>query len=194
MSNCAAISARRLSGMPHLLTGADGSVTFEFKVPDSVTSWNVWVHAITQGFEIRLVHREAQSVKELMVRPYLPRFLREGDQAEIKVVVNNASDNELKGTLNFDIIDVATDQSILSQFGLSKSDTDRKAFHRSRKRRNQSHLPYQDSVQSRPDRFQGDRDLRRFLRRRAAPDPDSARTHAPDAVALRHPERSRLSA
>ena len=28
---------------PHLLTDADGSVTFEFKVPDSVTSWNVWV-------------------------------------------------------------------------------------------------------------------------------------------------------
>ena len=25
-----------------------------------------------------------------MVRPYVPRFLREGDQAEIKVVVNNA--------------------------------------------------------------------------------------------------------
>lgn len=113
---------------PHLLTGADGSVTFEFKVPDSVTSWNVWVHAITNDLKSGSVHREAQSVKELMVRPYLPRFLREGDQAEIKVVVNNASDKELKGKLNFDIIDTATDQSILSQFGLSKSDADGKAF------------------------------------------------------------------
>ncbi len=27
-----------------------------------------------------------------MVRPYLPRFLREGDRAELKVVVNNATD------------------------------------------------------------------------------------------------------
>ncbi len=113
---------------PHLLTGEDGSVTFEFKVPDSVTSWNVWVHAITNDLKSGSVHREAQSVKELMVRPYLPRFLREGDQAEIKVVVNNASDKELKGKLNFDIIDTATDQSILSQFGLSRSDTDAKAF------------------------------------------------------------------
>jgi uncharacterized protein YfaS (alpha-2-macroglobulin family) len=74
------------------------------------------------------VHKEAQSVKELMVRPYLPRFLREGDQAEIKLVVNNASDRELKGILNFDIIDIATDQSVLSQFGLSKSDASGKAF------------------------------------------------------------------
>ena len=63
-----------------------------------------------------------------MVRPYLPRFLREGDQAEIKVVVNNASDKELKGALNFDIIDTATDQSMLSQFGLAKSDADGKPF------------------------------------------------------------------
>jgi alpha-2-macroglobulin len=113
---------------PHLLTGADGSVTFEFKVPDSVTSWNVWIHAITRDFKSGFVNKEARSVKELMVRPYLPRFLREGDQAEIKVVVNNASDKELKGSLNFDIIDVATDQSMLSQFGLSNSDASGKAF------------------------------------------------------------------
>jgi alpha-2-macroglobulin len=113
---------------PHLLTGADGSVTFEFKVPDSVTSWNVWVHAITRDLKSGSVNREAKTVKELMVRPYLPRFLREGDQAEIKVVVNNASDKELKGSLNFDIIDTATDQSILSQFGLAKSETDGKPF------------------------------------------------------------------
>jgi alpha-2-macroglobulin len=113
---------------PHLLTGPDGSVTFEFKVPDSVTSWNVWVHAITKDFQSGSVKREVQSIKELMVRPYLPRFLREGDQAEIKVVVNNASDHELKGSLNFDIIDVETDQSILSQFGLSKTDVLGKSF------------------------------------------------------------------
>ena len=113
---------------PHLLTGADGSVTFEFKVPDSVTSWNVWVHAITRDLKSGSITREAKSVKELMVRPYLPRFLREGDQAEIKVVVNNASDKELKGALNFDIIDTATDKSILSEFGLAKSDADGKPF------------------------------------------------------------------
>ncbi len=113
---------------PHLLTGADGSVTFEFKVPDSVTSWNVWVHAVTRDLKSGSVTREAKTVKELMVRPYLPRFLREGDQAGLKVVVNNASDKELRGTLDFDIIDTATDQSILSQFGLARSDAGGKPF------------------------------------------------------------------
>jgi uncharacterized protein YfaS (alpha-2-macroglobulin family) len=103
-------------------------VTFEFKVPDSVTSWNVWVHAITRDLMAGSVTREARSVKELMVRPYLPRFLREGDQAEIKVVVNNASEKELKGALHFDIIDVATEQSLLAQFGLPAAEAAGKSF------------------------------------------------------------------
>jgi alpha-2-macroglobulin len=104
---------------PHLLTGSDGSVTFEFKVPDSVTAWKVWVHAITTDLKSGSTSKETRTVKDLMVRPYLPRFLREGDEAEIKVVVNNASDKELSGTVDFDIIDVGTEKSLLSQFGLN---------------------------------------------------------------------------
>ena len=77
---------------PQLLTDADGSAVIEFQVPDSVTSWNVWVHAITRDLKSGSLHKETQSVKDLMVRPYVPRFLREGDAAELKVVVNNASD------------------------------------------------------------------------------------------------------
>ncbi len=103
---------------PLLLTGPDGSASIEFTVPDSVTSWNVWVHAVTRDLQSGSLHKEAQSVKELMVRPYLPRFLREGDRAELKVVVNNASDRELKGRVNLDILDPETDQSLLRSFGL----------------------------------------------------------------------------
>ena len=113
---------------PHLLTGADGSVTFEFGVPDSVTSWNVWVHAVTRDLKSGSVTREAKSVKELMVRPYLPRFLREGDLAEIKVVVNNASDREMTGTLAFDILDPETDRSLLEQFGLGDAGAGKQSF------------------------------------------------------------------
>ena len=82
-----------------LLTGADGSASIELTVPDSVTSWNVWLHAVTKDLRGASLKRETKSVKELMVRPYVPRFLREGDRAELKVVVNNASEGELKGIL-----------------------------------------------------------------------------------------------
>ncbi len=104
---------------PQFLTGADGAAIIEFTVPDSVTSWNVWVHAVTRDLKSGSIHKEAQSFKELMVRPYLPRFLREGDRAELKVVVNNASERELQGRVTLDIIDPETDQSLLSSFGLN---------------------------------------------------------------------------
>jgi uncharacterized protein YfaS (alpha-2-macroglobulin family) len=106
---------------PHLITGPGGSAIIEFAVPDSVTSWNVWVHAITRDLRAGSLRREARSVKELMVRPYLPRFLREGDQAEIRVVVNNAANHALNGQVSFDIIDPETNQSVLESFGLQGS-------------------------------------------------------------------------
>ena len=104
---------------PQLLTGSDGSAVIEFEVPDSVTSWNVWVHAVTRDLEAGTVHRETQSVKDLMVRPYVPRFLREGDAALLKVVVNNASTQPMSGEVTLDVIDTETNASALAQFGLA---------------------------------------------------------------------------
>ncbi|HPC82187.1 MAG TPA: alpha-2-macroglobulin family protein [Thermoanaerobaculaceae bacterium] len=103
---------------PHLLTGQDGTASIEFTVPDSVTSWNVWVHAVTRDLRAGVLHTEARSVKDLMVRPYVPRFLREGDRAILKVVVNNAGETDLSGRLALDILDPETNRSLLAEFGL----------------------------------------------------------------------------
>jgi uncharacterized protein YfaS (alpha-2-macroglobulin family) len=103
---------------PQLRTNADGSATVEFTVPDSVTSWNVWAHAVTKDLRGGSVHRETKSVKELMVRPYLPRFLREGDTAELKVVVNDAGEKPLSGEVKVEILDAETNAPLLAEFGL----------------------------------------------------------------------------
>ncbi|MEM7584239.1 MAG: alpha-2-macroglobulin family protein [Acidobacteriota bacterium] len=104
---------------PHLVTGNDGSVAFEFTVPDSVTEWNVWVHAITKDLRSGALEQQTKTVKELLVRPYLPRFFREGDRAELEVVVNNAGETELAGALDFEIFDPETEESLLAEFGLT---------------------------------------------------------------------------
>jgi uncharacterized protein YfaS (alpha-2-macroglobulin family) len=106
---------------PNLIAGADGSASFEFTVPDSVTSWNVWVHALTRDMTGGSVKAETKSVKELMVRPYIPRFLREGDEAELKVVVNNASEKEFSGTLDLQIFDPETNEDLRKVFGITDS-------------------------------------------------------------------------
>ncbi|MEO8198630.1 MAG: alpha-2-macroglobulin family protein, partial [Thermoanaerobaculia bacterium] len=104
---------------PQLLTGADGSATIEFTVPDSVTSWRVWVAALSQTLASGYVEKNAESVKELMVRPYLPRFLREGDVAQLKVVVNDAGETPLAGEATLEIFDPETNLSLLEEFGLT---------------------------------------------------------------------------
>ncbi len=104
---------------PHLLLDSDGAAVIEFSVPDSVTDWNVWVHAVTNDLRGGSAHRTTRSVKELMVRPYLPRFLREGDAAEIKVVVNNAGEEAFSGALDFEIRDPETDEDLGALFGLT---------------------------------------------------------------------------
>lgn len=104
---------------PHLIVGDDGSVSFEFQVPDSVTEWNVWVHALTRDLRIGREMRKVRTVKDLLVRPYLPRFLREGDRADLRVVINNASEEPLAGHLDFDILDPETESSLLEDFGLT---------------------------------------------------------------------------
>ncbi|HET8938323.1 MAG TPA: MG2 domain-containing protein [Polyangiales bacterium] len=106
--------------IPRLLTAADGSASIEFSVPDSVTSWNVWVHAITRDFRSGSVNKETRSVKDLLVRPYLPRFMRESDQVSLKVVVQNAGKEALSGALSFELFDPHTDQPLNAEFGVKQ--------------------------------------------------------------------------
>ncbi|MFN7941938.1 MAG: alpha-2-macroglobulin family protein [Thermoanaerobaculia bacterium] len=112
---------------PQLLTGADGSAAIEFTVPDSVTSWKVWVAAVTKDLASGSAERTTESVKDLMVRPYLPRFLREGDEAQLKVVVNNASKERLSGALELAIYDPATNENLLPAFAVAAGG-ERRAF------------------------------------------------------------------
>lgn len=109
--------------LPHLILESDNTASIEFKVPDSVTSYNLFVHAITKDLMGGSVNKEIKAIKEIMVRPYVPRFLREGDEAEIKVVINNASDKELSGELKFEILEIDTDKNLVPEFGILEKDT-----------------------------------------------------------------------
>ncbi|HLF56955.1 MAG TPA: alpha-2-macroglobulin family protein [Thermoanaerobaculia bacterium] len=103
---------------PHLVTDAAGGAAIEFRVPESLTSWKVWVSAWTRELASGYVEREVKTAKELMVRPYLPRFLREGDTAELEVVVNNGSERDLAGEVRFAIVDPESQRDLSAEFGL----------------------------------------------------------------------------
>ncbi|MDY7092691.1 MAG: alpha-2-macroglobulin family protein [Acidobacteriota bacterium] len=103
---------------PQLLVAEDGSVSFEFEVPDAVTEWSVWAHAVTRDLRSGRAQASTRSVKELLVRPYLPRFLREGDRAELRVVVQNAGEEAFSGSLDFSIEDPQDGSDLGAAFDL----------------------------------------------------------------------------
>ncbi len=107
--------------LPHLLSDADGNAAVEFTVPDSVTSWRVFVHAVTKDLKSGILEKETETRKDLMVRPYMPRFFREGDKGELKIVVNNAGEVPLDGKVYLEIIDPDTEQDLSTDFAPDRS-------------------------------------------------------------------------
>lgn len=104
---------------PHLLTGADGSVAIEFTVPESLTAWRLWLRALDRTLASGALEAEVRTARELMVRPYLPRFLREGDTAELRVMVQNAAGEELAGELELALADPESGEDLAAAFGLA---------------------------------------------------------------------------
>ena len=64
---------------PKLRTGADGTVTYRFTVPELLTRWNVKGLAVSKDLKIGTLDKTLITQKPLMVQPNMPRFLRSGD-------------------------------------------------------------------------------------------------------------------
>ncbi|WP_367870985.1 alpha-2-macroglobulin [Luteolibacter sp. Populi] len=81
---------------PALLTDANGKFSASFTMPDSLTRYRVM--AIVHHGEARFGNATADLVvnKPLMIEPQAPRFANEGDDLDIRALVQNAS--EFKGT------------------------------------------------------------------------------------------------
>lgn len=71
-----------------LKTDADGKIKFEFKAPDNLTTYRIV--AVGQTKKNQFGADAAATVKiskPLIAEPALPRFLREGDEVELRLVV-----------------------------------------------------------------------------------------------------------
>lgn len=101
---------------PHLLTDSDGSVSIEFVPPDSLTKYRLMLFAHGEGIVSGMSEKDVEAVKDFMVRPYLPRFLREGDEIKVKVMVNNKFSKEIASKVNLKITDSESGKVITDSF------------------------------------------------------------------------------
>ena len=85
--------------LPTLVSDEAGVVTIEFTLPDTLTTWQFKGLAHDASLRSGVIEDTAVAVKDLMVEPVVPRFLREGDRVRIPVKLSNRSSGRLAVTV-----------------------------------------------------------------------------------------------
>jgi hypothetical protein len=98
--------------MPTLTSNEAGSVTLEFVLPDTLTTWQFKAFAHDKQIRSGTLFDTCVTSKDLMVEPMPPRFLREGDRIQVPVKVSNKSSGRLSGTVQFALFDARTNDSL----------------------------------------------------------------------------------
>ncbi|MEZ6020400.1 MAG: alpha-2-macroglobulin family protein [Planctomycetota bacterium] len=89
--------------LPDVLTGADGKASGSFTLPESTTRWRIQAVAGDQGSRFGIERRDgARTELPLIVRPQMPRFLVQGDQARLAALLTNTTDTPIEATVEID--------------------------------------------------------------------------------------------
>lgn len=74
-----------------LRTNHRGEAEAEFKLPDSLTNWQVVVTAVTRDLHVGMAKEKFRTFKPIMVWPMLPRNFTQGDKVALFGTVHNQS-------------------------------------------------------------------------------------------------------
>ncbi len=97
---------------PQLRTNEKGETQIAFTVPESNTRWRFRVLAHDKNLNSGYAEAFAQSQKELMVTPNMPRFLRHGDRTSISTKISNLSEEAVSGNVKLEFFNPVTDEII----------------------------------------------------------------------------------
>ncbi len=85
-----------------LTTKDDGTASVDVKMPDNLTTWRMQVRAMSGDSNVGESTNELVSAQPLMIRSALPRFLRVGDKADLRVLVRNSTSASSDVTIALD--------------------------------------------------------------------------------------------
>ncbi len=109
---------------PHLVTDEAGTVKIQFTMPEALTEWKFLGFAHDPELRSGYLTAKAVTVKDLMVEPNPPRFVREGDMLEFTVKVSNQTDHPQTGRVRLSFADAATLASVDAALGNQNTEQD----------------------------------------------------------------------
>ena len=100
---------------PSLTTDSTGTVAIRFTLPESLTTWRFMGVSNTTDMLYGSITGEAVASKEVMLLPNVPRFIRQGDEAQISGRVINTGDHAVSGTATLQLLNAEDEQLVLQQ-------------------------------------------------------------------------------
>ncbi len=101
---------------PNLYTDEAGNINFEFDSPEALTKWKLLLFAHTQELASVGGTYFTQTLKQLMVRPNIPRYFRTSDQITIKAQIQNMTKERIQGNSKIELIDPRNNQVVSAAF------------------------------------------------------------------------------
>lgn len=101
--------------IPDSQTDDKGNITLSFTLPESVTTWRFMGLAHDSLMRYGQLNADVVAQKKLMVQPNMPRFLRQGDKAEISSVISNTTDKDISVLVTLQLTDPSSDQTVLTK-------------------------------------------------------------------------------
>ena len=80
---------------PDLTTDKKGMATIDFTMPDALTQWQFSGVAWNKKMSVGFLDTVATTQRKVMAQPQLPRFLRQGDTADLRMKVSNLTDTTM---------------------------------------------------------------------------------------------------
>lgn len=105
---------------PHLQSDENGTISFKFTAPQSLTRWKFMGLATTEDLKIGSVTEEVITRKQLMITPNYPRFVRQGDKLVFQVKINVLDSTVKKATASLELTNAITGEAIQTKIANRK--------------------------------------------------------------------------
>jgi uncharacterized protein YfaS (alpha-2-macroglobulin family) len=104
---------------PNLIMKDNHKINIEFTIPEALTTWKFLGFAHGKDLQSGSIVGTTITQKDFMVEPNAPRFLRGGDLIEFSAKLTNITDKALKGKVQLNLFDAASESLLNSQYQLN---------------------------------------------------------------------------
>lgn len=97
---------------PSLVSDEEGNLNISFTMPETMTTWKFLGFVHDSQMRNAIVKAECVAKKDIIVKPNVPRFLREHDRGVLSANVSNTTDKAVKADVTMQFLVAGTDSVV----------------------------------------------------------------------------------